>query len=350
MADAGPDHDRRLGRLGFRGLLPDERLDASSAVDDPGSQPDVVSAGGTTLPSASASSQSVWNDCQDSVRALLGRHQPRQPAAAGSPSSGPANPGQPVRQLPTPRPVGSATCRAVPDIVLSGRPLGRRRRGLLRRPLDRASAAPASPRPPTPGSSPTPTRAATARSGRVGPALYAAQQAAATASPTSLGQQRLHRHQPRGLRRHHRLRRGQRPRHARRPEPGHRAAGRGRVPVGGGREPRTRDRSAGAAPSRSTGAASPTPPRSPSARSGGGRIVAQTRDLHHRRPAQRRRPPSASTSRSGTRRASRRSPPPTSTASAATSTAARATASSPPTGASSTSGTPASGAAPAACR
>ena len=34
------------------------------AVDDPGSQPDVVSAGGTTLPSASASSQVVWNNCQ----------------------------------------------------------------------------------------------------------------------------------------------------------------------------------------------------------------------------------------------------------------------------------------------
>ncbi len=34
------------------------------AVDDPGSQPDVVSAGGTTLPSASAASQVVWNDCQ----------------------------------------------------------------------------------------------------------------------------------------------------------------------------------------------------------------------------------------------------------------------------------------------
>jgi len=34
------------------------------AVDDPGSQPNVVSAGGTRLPAASASSQTVWNDCQ----------------------------------------------------------------------------------------------------------------------------------------------------------------------------------------------------------------------------------------------------------------------------------------------
>jgi hypothetical protein len=35
----------------------------SLAVDDPGSQPTVVSAGGTTLPTTVASSQVVWNDC-----------------------------------------------------------------------------------------------------------------------------------------------------------------------------------------------------------------------------------------------------------------------------------------------
>jgi hypothetical protein len=38
--------------------------DTSLSVDDPGSQPDVVSAGGTSLPSASESSQVVWNNCQ----------------------------------------------------------------------------------------------------------------------------------------------------------------------------------------------------------------------------------------------------------------------------------------------
>ncbi|HEY3842884.1 MAG TPA: protease pro-enzyme activation domain-containing protein [Acidimicrobiales bacterium] len=33
------------------------------AVDDPGSQPDVLSAGGTSLPSGSVGAQSVWNNC-----------------------------------------------------------------------------------------------------------------------------------------------------------------------------------------------------------------------------------------------------------------------------------------------
>ena len=46
------------------------------AVDDPGSQPDVVSAGGTSLPSASAASQSVWNDCQGTGLRLPGQRQP----------------------------------------------------------------------------------------------------------------------------------------------------------------------------------------------------------------------------------------------------------------------------------
>ncbi len=39
-------------------------FDTSLAVDDPGAQPDVISAGGTTLPSAGVGAQTVWNDCQ----------------------------------------------------------------------------------------------------------------------------------------------------------------------------------------------------------------------------------------------------------------------------------------------
>jgi hypothetical protein len=38
-------------------------FDTSLAVDDPGSQPDVIAVGGTTLPSSGASGQTVWNDC-----------------------------------------------------------------------------------------------------------------------------------------------------------------------------------------------------------------------------------------------------------------------------------------------
>ena len=39
-------------------------FDTALAVDDPGAQPDVISAGGTTLPSAGVGAQTVWNDCQ----------------------------------------------------------------------------------------------------------------------------------------------------------------------------------------------------------------------------------------------------------------------------------------------
>ena len=43
---------------------PTGNFDDSLAVDDPGSQPDVLSAGGTTLSAFGTSFQSAWNDCQ----------------------------------------------------------------------------------------------------------------------------------------------------------------------------------------------------------------------------------------------------------------------------------------------
>ncbi|HEX4127855.1 MAG TPA: IPT/TIG domain-containing protein, partial [Acidimicrobiales bacterium] len=83
------------------------------AVDDPGSQPDVVSAGGTTMPSASASSQTVWNDCQNTPGCSLN-------TALGATGGGyslewPANPGQPPATGLDTTPCGLSTCRAVPD-------------------------------------------------------------------------------------------------------------------------------------------------------------------------------------------------------------------------------------------
>jgi hypothetical protein len=42
---------------------PSGSFDEALAVDDPGSQPDVISAGGTALPTIGAAFQSVWNDC-----------------------------------------------------------------------------------------------------------------------------------------------------------------------------------------------------------------------------------------------------------------------------------------------
>jgi len=86
------------------------------AVDDPGSQPDVVSAGGTALPSTSVSSQSVWNDCEGSVSPSTCAGNTTLGAAGGGYSlEWPANPGQPVASGPHTTPCGLSACRAVPD-------------------------------------------------------------------------------------------------------------------------------------------------------------------------------------------------------------------------------------------
>ena len=83
-------------------------------VDDPGSQPDVVSVGGTSMTSASASSQSVWNDCEDSPP-LCSSDTSLGAGGGGYSLVWPANPGQPVASGPDTTPCGLSTCRAVPD-------------------------------------------------------------------------------------------------------------------------------------------------------------------------------------------------------------------------------------------
>ncbi len=66
MAMQGQTMIAASGDSGSEDCFPDPPAHSTAlAVDDPGSQPDVVSAGGTSLPSgASASSQVVWNNCQ----------------------------------------------------------------------------------------------------------------------------------------------------------------------------------------------------------------------------------------------------------------------------------------------
>ena len=92
------------------------------AVDDPGSQPDVVSAGGTTMTSASAASQAVWNDCEGSTSSCALNS--RLGAGGGGYSlEWPANPGQPAAVGPDTTPCGLGTCRAVPDFSYPSDPL-----------------------------------------------------------------------------------------------------------------------------------------------------------------------------------------------------------------------------------
>ena len=145
------------------------------AVDDPGSQPDVVSAGGTSLPSASASSQSVWNDCQGTgllcpVNATLGA------GGGGYSLVWPANPGQPTASGSGTDPCGFGACRAVPDIAYPSDPSA----GGVAAFFDgrwtafggTSVAAPANA-----GLFADTNQGCFSPLGRVGPALYAAQQA-----------------------------------------------------------------------------------------------------------------------------------------------------------------------------
>ena len=130
---AGTDHDRGLGRLGLGGLLPGQRVPAVLGVDDPGSQPDVVSAGGTTLVSASASSPGR-------VERLPIRLPAGPPGAGGGGYSrcGPRPGPTAARRVPggSTNPCGSgagAGCRSVPDISYPSDPSARVGGRLLRR-------------------------------------------------------------------------------------------------------------------------------------------------------------------------------------------------------------------------
>ena len=141
------------------------------AVDDPGSQPNVVSAGGTSLTADSRRRQTVWNNCQGP---------PAQPASScavtsltgGSVGAGgggysaewPRNPGQPAvgsRRRHQPVHGHGPGLPAVPDISYPSDP-GRVRWWRTSAALSaggRPSGGPAPRHRPTPACSPTPTRA-----------------------------------------------------------------------------------------------------------------------------------------------------------------------------------------------
>ena len=101
------------GDAGSEDCLPTNGSD-QLAVDDPGSQPDVVSAGGTTLTNASVSSQSVWNDCEGSLSTCSG-NTTLGAGGGGYSLEWPANPGQPAASGPGRTACGPGGCRAVPD-------------------------------------------------------------------------------------------------------------------------------------------------------------------------------------------------------------------------------------------
>jgi pro-kumamolisin-like protein/IPT/TIG domain-containing protein len=88
------------------------------AVDDPGSQPDVLSAGGTALATPSASSQTVWNNCLDSLTG----DQCASTSSNGQLVNGSGGGGySSVWPRPSYQP-GLNANRAVPDLVMAADP------------------------------------------------------------------------------------------------------------------------------------------------------------------------------------------------------------------------------------
>ena len=93
--------------------------DASLAVDDPGSQPNVVSAGGTTLSSASAGSQVVWNDCEGQPSETCAVNASFNDAGAGGGGASVVWPKPSYQDAADPE----TSTRAVPDIAYPGNPM-----------------------------------------------------------------------------------------------------------------------------------------------------------------------------------------------------------------------------------
>jgi hypothetical protein len=127
MAMQGQTVIAASGDAGSEDCYPDNGS-TGLAIDDPGAQPDVVSAGGTDLSSATASAQTVWNDCQGppALPAPLCADSIFSGSSRGAGGGGfsedwPRNPGQPI--VTSPNPCGQPTgCRSVPDIVYPSDP------------------------------------------------------------------------------------------------------------------------------------------------------------------------------------------------------------------------------------
>jgi hypothetical protein len=95
------------------------------AVDDPGSQPDVVSAGGTSLPGGAVGNQTVWNNCGVANHGSC-QNNPSRGASGGGYSGVWSKPSwQPAAAALGPatnRCGDAAGCRSVPDLSSSADP------------------------------------------------------------------------------------------------------------------------------------------------------------------------------------------------------------------------------------
>jgi hypothetical protein len=123
MAAQGQTMLAASGDSGSEDCFPDNPADTGLAVDDPGSQPTVVSVGATSIANGSASQQTVWNDCQG-----LGSNCALNKSNVGATGGGysidwPRNPGQPPASGSGTNACGNGSnCRSVPDLAFPGDP------------------------------------------------------------------------------------------------------------------------------------------------------------------------------------------------------------------------------------
>ena len=279
------------GDAGLRGLLPDaNRSTHRSAVDDPGSQPDVRERGRHLAAERVGSSQ-VGVERLPGIRpdAACARQPTWAPAAAATRRVA-GQPGQPAWPGPRTNRAGSGRCRAVPDLSYPADPSAGGVVAVLRAAAWTAFGGTSVAAPTNAGLFADTNQGCFSPLGRVGPALYAAGRreqrqlhrrhdgnndfttpTAAASPPASASTRRAGsaRRSTRTWPSRCRARTGARRWPSVSPDTG---------PVSGG----------GAITI--IGAASPTPPRSRSVRSAPASIVSRTADLPHGRPAERLRP------------------------------------------------------------
>ncbi len=123
MAAQGQTMLAASGDSGSEDCFPDNSANTGLAVDDPGSQPNVVSVGATSMSSASAGAQLVWNNCPGADQSCALR-QGTGATGGGYSVVWPRNPGQPVAAGPNVNPCGGGVngCRSVPDLAFPGDP------------------------------------------------------------------------------------------------------------------------------------------------------------------------------------------------------------------------------------
>ena len=123
MAAQGQTVLAASGDSGSEDCFPDNSQNTGLAVDDPGSQPTVVSVGGTSLAGASAGTQTVWNNCQGKPHSCALNQSDVGATGGGYSVVWPRNPGQPAASGTGTNPCGGSNgCRSVPDIAFPGDP------------------------------------------------------------------------------------------------------------------------------------------------------------------------------------------------------------------------------------